>query len=110
MVPPYRVGSTHPLTENTRSTDLQHLPWALPQAFASWEIPRPPAHAADNLLHRGGERWQRYSVPAGRWLVTVGPCCPPGPHWGAYHGRGSPWPRDHVLLDPASQPALAGRF
>src|SRR5215813_10667340 len=26
MVPPYRVGSTHPLTENTSSTDLQHLP------------------------------------------------------------------------------------
>src|SRR5215467_3202125 len=85
------------------------LSWALPQAFASWEIPRPPAHAADDLLHRGGERWRRYAVPAGRWLVTVGPCCPPGPQRGAHHGRRSPWPRDRVLLDPGSQPALAGR-
>ena len=77
------------------------LSWALPQAFASWEIPRPPAHAADDLLHRGGERWRRYAVPAGRWLVTVGPCCPPGPHRGAHHGRRSPWPLGPCPFGPS---------
>src|SRR5262249_34516983 len=48
--------------------------------------------------------------PAWAWAGPRGAGRPPGPHRGAYHGRGSPWPRDHVLLDPASQPALAGRF
>src|SRR5882724_13081083 len=76
---------------------------------------RPNAqHAADGLLGgltRSPESWRGvFTVPDGRWFVTVGSCCPPGPRRGAYHGRESPWPRDLVLLDQACQPALACRF
>jgi hypothetical protein len=49
-------------------------------------------------------------VPAGRWFVPIGACCPPGPRRGADHGSESPWPRDLVLVEHACQPALAGRF
>src|SRR4029453_10210488 len=77
-------------------------PWLLGRShLMTWRT-------ADHLL---AEIWPRepgwgFAVPAGRWSVTVGPCCPPGPHRGAYHGRGSPWP-----LGPCPfGPSLAARF
>ena len=52
MVPPYRVDSTHPLTENTRSTDLQHLP--VVACFGSGGRQRPHAllHERRKHLHK----------------------------------------------------------
>src|SRR4029453_3928687 len=72
-------------------------PWLLGRShLMTWRT-------ADHLL---AEIWPRepgwgFSVPAGRWSVTVGPCCPPSPHRGAYHGRRSPWPLGPCPFGPS---------
>jgi hypothetical protein len=59
------------------------LSWALPQAFASWEIPPQPSHAADNLLHSGGEPWRGYAIPGSCVALRVGLHYTPGYLWDA---------------------------
>jgi len=72
---------------------------------------RPNArHAADYLLVGidlvPREPARGFTVPDGGWLVTLGSCCPPGPQWGVYHGKNSPW---HLGPCPFG-PSLSVRF
>jgi len=42
-----------------------------------------------------------FTVPDGCWLVTLGSRSPPGPLWGVYHGRESPWPMGPCPFGPS---------
>jgi len=88
------------------------ISWALPQALAFWEIPPHDQHAADHLLAETSVHESRSEVTP----FLLGVVChrravlSAGSTLGAYHGRGSPWPRDRVLLGPSLSTRLAGRF